>query len=669
MKKSEIKRKKEEKEIEKTEEAEKSYDARKFLKTEEWKEKEGKRISEKEKKDITKELINIYKGEDGKIPDMSKIEHKKRSKVKFILISLVVFFALLAGISWLGFFIFAPQKFSGEGVKLEIDAPGEIAGGEEVTLSIKYENNENVPLGHAEIEVRYPEGFILKEAKPQAANSQNNLWLLGSLSPGEKGEIEVIGQVFGEINTSKILQAVMTYKPADFNSDFQKVVQATIEIKNSYLEISVEGPEKALVNDKIIYKVKYKNISQTSFENLKIKAQYPENFVFDSAKPESLKEDNSVWLIESLSPEEEREIEITGAFVGDVEGSKELKMQIGFIADDKFNLQKESSFSLEVIKGEALLTLIVNGDNKDQAVYFGSPLNYSIVYKNNGQVEMKDIEIKITFETTSNNNKSLLDWDSLVDENNGQVTGTQISQNLRSGTILWTKKQIKELGSLEPDKEGTINFQIKSKDYESVKDWQFENFEIKSLVEIKIGQIGDLVSEPKLVQSNIIVLKLNSDLKLIAQARYFNDDEIAVGYGPVPPKVGETTAYRIFWRLTNSLHEIENLKISATLPQNISWSEKFDIEAGEIEFNKVTREIAWVLNRLPKDVQSISANFEVTVKPSDEDVGKLLTLLSPTTVTGQDKVSGGTITLISDELNSNLEGDPQVEGKGIVVKD
>lgn len=666
MKETKSKKEKTKKEVEKTEKMEKSYDVKKLLKTEEWKELEDKKISKKEKKDITEELTNIYKDADGKIPDMSKIEHKKRSRAKMILIGLVIFFAFLAGLSWLGFFIFVPQKFSGQGVKLEITAPREIAGGEEISLLIKYENNENVPLGQAEIEVRYPEKFILKETKPQASNLQNNLWNLGSIPAGGKGEIEIKGQLFGEINTSETVQAALTYKPADFNSDFQKVAQAAIEIKNSFLEISVEGPEKVLVNDELVYKVKYKNTAQITFQNLKIKAFYPENFVFDSAKPESLKEDNSVWLIENLDPEKEGEIEITGSFVGDVEGSKELKMQIGFVINDRFNLQKENNFSLEVIKGETLLTLIVNGDNKDQAVNFGSPLNYSIVYKNNSQVEMEDIEIKITFETTSKDNKSLLDWESLDDESNGQVLGVQISEDVRSGTIVWTKRQIKDLASLGPNKEGMINFQIKIKDYETVSNWQFENFEIKSLAEMKIGQMGDIISESKLVQSNAIVLKLNSDLKLTAQARYFNDDEVAVGYGPVPPKVGEVTAYRIFWKLTNSLHEIENLKVSAFLPQSVNWSEKFEIEAGEIEFNKVTREIVWTLNRLPKNVQSVGINFEVTVKPSEEEAGKLLTLLEPTTATGTDKITSGVITLISDELNSDLKGDPQVEGKGIV---
>lgn len=642
-----------------------SGDIKKLEKAEGWKELENKKMIRKEKKDIEKELINIYKDVDGKIPDMSKIEHKKRSKTKLVLIGLVIFFAFLAGLSWLGFFIFKPGKFSGEGVKLEITSPKEAAGGEEVTYLIKYDNGESVPLGQTEINLRYPEKFIFKEANPQPANSEN-LWSLGSIPAGGTGQIEIKGQLFGEINSSQTLQAVLTYKPADFNSDFQKVAQAVIEIKNSFLEISIEGQEKVLVNDKISYKVKYKNNSAAPFQNIKIKVLYPENFVFDSAKPENEKGDNASWLVSSLDSGAEGEIEVLGSFIGDVEGSEEFKMQIGFILDDSFYLQKEISVAVEVIRGEAPLTLIVNGDNKDRTLSFGDTLNYSIVYKNNSQVEMKDIEMKITLETTSRNNKSLLDWTSLVDENNGQVAGVQVSENLRSGAIAWTGQQVENLSSLSSGEENTINFQIEVKDFEDVRDWQIQDFEIKNLVEMKIRKMGDLISEPKVVQSNSITLKLNSDLKLVAQSRYFNDDNVAVGYGSIPPKVGETTAYRIFWKLTNSLHEIENLKVSAVLPQNINWPNKFEIDAGEINFNAATREVAWTLNRMPKDVQSVGVNFEIMITPDASLAGKILTLLSSTAAVGTDKVTGGVMAVNSGELDSNLEGDPQVEGKGVV---
>jgi hypothetical protein len=399
-----------------------------------------------------------------------------------------------------------------------------------------------------------------------------------------------------------------------------------------------------------------------------VEISYPENFVFDSAKPETEENDNTRWLIPSLENDKENEIELTGAFVGDVSGQREFKARIGFFLDNKFYFQSETTFPVEILKSDALLTLLVNGKNQDQNLNFGDMLNCSIVYKNNSQVEMNDVEIKAIFQTTSKNNTGLLDWQSLIDEKNGVVVGNQISPDIREGNITWTKRQIVDLASLSSGKEGTINFQIKIKNYELVKNWQLKNFEVQAYVEMKIGKLGSSATEPKIIKSNTIVFKLNSDTAFLAFARYFNDDDIAVGYGPVPPKVGETTAYRIFWRVTNSLHEIKNLKIKTVLPENVRWSEKYQIEAGNINYNPATREVTWTLNRLPNNVLENEVNFEITVLPKSEDKGKLLKLTNETSFEAIDAETGGTITLSSPELTSNLDGDPQVEGKGIVIE-
>lgn len=339
-------------------------------------------------------------------------------------------------------------------------------------------------------------------------------------------------------------------------------------------------------------------------------------------------------------------------------------MQIGFADGGKFYLQKESSFKTNVLIGAVLPTLILNGDSKDRTVGFGDTLNYSIVYQNKDKVDLQNLEIKMIFDSTSQNNKMILDWTALKDDADGTVVGTQLSLETREGTITWTKKQISGLAKLAPGAEGTINFQIKVKPFSDFQDWTTKNFKVKSLVEVKIGKNGESASET--VDSNTINLQINSNLNLKTEARYFNDDNIAVGNGPVSPEVGKTTAYRIFWTVTNSLHEIENLHVSTILPGNINWSNKDEITAGDIKFDEATREILWTLNKIPTDVKSVGVNFEVTVTPTAADKGKLLTLLLSTNLAATDKSTGGTISKTNDALTSNLDGDPSAEGKGVV---
>lgn len=623
---------------------------------------EDKKISPRDKKAIEQELIEIYKDQNGEMPDMTKIDHKKRSRAKTVLVGLVVFFAFLAVLSWAGFFFFGQQKgFSGEKVNLEISGPQTAAGGEQIEYIIKYENQENVPLGQTEIEVRLPDNFVLIEISPTTFEGKN-LWQIGSLAPGKSGEIKIKGAFYGTLDSLGTLQAVLTYKPADFNSEFQKVATAITKIDQTVLDVEISGPERILNQSEATFKIKYKNTADATVQNVRVSVKAPSDFMFK--KEESEKEVVS-WDLPVIDPNSEGEIEFSGSFGEVAEGERELLTQIGFAKDDKFFLQKEVIFKTNVVRGAVLATLIVNGDSKDRAINFGDTLNYSIIYQNKDEVELGDLEIKIIFETTAHKNKTLLDWTTLKDDADGIVVGTQLTPELRQGTITWTKRQMSELARFAPGSEGTINFQIKLKQFADVQDWGLKDFEIKNLASVKIRKIGSEVRE-ETVESNPITLRVNTNLELTAQARYFNDDNIAVGSGPLPPKVGETTAYRIFWKVTNALHEVENLKISSILPENINWSNKFEIDAGEIKFDEKTREVAWTLNRMPVDVKELGVNFEVAVTPTESDKGKFLTLLLNTNLQATDKVTGGTISKNFEALTSNLDGDPSAEGKGIV---
>lgn len=622
----------------------------------------GSKIKTRDKKVVEKELLEIYKDQNGEIPDMSKIYHKKKSRAKRTLTGLVAFFAFLAAASWAGFFFFGQgRNFSGDKVTMEIIAPATAAGGEMIEYIIKYKNGEGVPLGRAEIQAKMPDNFVLSETDP-APSEGESLWRLGSLSAGKEGEIKVRGVLYGAIDNLEAFQAVLTYKPADFNSDFQKVATGVIKIDRSVLDLELSGPQRILTKSEALFKIKYKNNAATALQNVRIFVPAPQGFSFKEKADEA---GVLSWDSAEVLPSEEKEIEFHGSFGEAAEGEKEIKAEIGFTSGDGFYLQKESVFKTNVLAGAMAVTLVANGDSKDRTINFGDTLNYSVAYQNKDKADLSDIEIKMVFESTSRNNKMILDWATLKDDEDGVVLGTQISPEIRQGTITWTKRQISGLANLAPGAEGMINFQIKLKPFSEFQGWDTKDFEIKSLVAVKIGKMDSEIGE-ETISSNTINLKVNTNLGFQAEARYFNDDNIAVGSGPLPPTVGEVTAYRIFWTVANSLHEIENLRVSTILPENISWSNKYEITAGELKFDEATREVVWTLNRMPLDVTNLGINFEVTVTPTAAEKGKLLTLLLGTNLTATDKSTGGIITKITDALTSNLDGDPAAEGRGIV---
>lgn len=603
---------------------------------------------------IQKELMNIYKDETG-LPDMSKLERKKSHRLRNISIIVMAVLLLIAGATWLGLAFFGGiNKFSGDNINVEIQGPHDFTSGEEIIYIIKYSNREKLPISRIEIFVQYPQGFIFKSAEPQATNENNNQWSLGTLAKGGEGEIKITGRLLGNIDSDKTITAYFDYRPANFNSDFQEVANFNTRISSSVIDVELGPPEEIIAGEPAEFTIKYKNNFQESFKNLKIILFKPDDFKLESSSPE-ISEEGSVWLIKELIPAEEQKIDFIGIFSSDIEGSQEMIVQIELQNDEgEWYLQQEKNFIVEVLKGELIVNLIINGSDDNQTINFGDTLNYSLVYKNKGKTAVKDLIIQ------ANLVGNLIDWETFKDENGGKKEGSK---------IIWTSEEIKELALAKKDDEGVINWQIKIRERSDFKEEESIDSSLMSWVTIGliIGEEEGSRAQTS-ITSKTIINELNSDLHLGSRGRYFNDDNIAVGSGPIPPEVGKPTTYRILWELTNSVHEVSNIKVKTVLPGNVYWTGKSVVGAGQLNFNVNTREIIWSINRLPLTVRKLESSFEVSITPAAEDEGTSLVLIPETTLEAYDRKTGEQIFSAAGAIDTNLEGDPVVEGKGIVIE-
>ena len=178
-----------------------------------------------------------------------------------------------------------------------------------------------------------------------------------------------------------------------------------------------------------------------------------------------------------------------------------------------------------------------------------------------------------------------------------------------------------------------------------------------------------MASDELEVSSNEIINNINTDIELRVEGRYFDDDNIAVGTGPLPPVVGEKTTFRIYWSIANSLFEVSDVKVTTRLPEGVDWADKFLVKVGEINYSSKNREISWTINRLPpnKNFDDINVWFDVFVIPTKNQVRKLLILTDQTDLTATDKSTNAQITKTGKAITSNLEDDPIGGGKGLVI--
>nr|AQS29736.1 hypothetical protein [uncultured bacterium] len=610
-----------------------------------------------------KGLSQIYQNKDGSLPDISHLEVKRKNRWKLFLISFLGVLIILSAISWLGFIIFSPNGgFGSQSIKLELKGQQSISSGDEVIYVLNYKNLEKVTLKNVEIIFRYPDGFEFISAQPAPTNNFNSSWQLGDLSKGATGKIEIKGRIIGEVGSLKTINATASFQPENFSSSFKEVTSFSSQITSSILEINVDGPAQILSEKKTTYKINYRNTSDQDLENVKILVIYPSNFIFQESNPQPFsREDdarnlNNQWLIDKLEKNQEGEIEISGGYIFDEEVPEaSFMVQIGFLDQEsqEFFLQQEKIIKTKIIGQNLSLSLIINGSNQDQPINFGQTLAYSIVYKNLGQEDLDEVEISVILDS------DILDFDSLEDKNSGKIEGKKIT---------WNKDQISELDLVRPLDENTIDFTIQVKSAEDINLNEI-NLKVKSKATATLAKIGELEAEDMKIETEEITNNINTNIQLKVEGRYFDDDNIAVGTGPLPPVVGKTTTFRVYWSIANSLHEVTDVAVKTTLPAGVEWVNKYLVKVGNISYSARDNSITWSIDRISpnKSFDDVNVWFDVSVTPTPQQAKKLLILTDQTTLTATDKLTESEITKIGKAVTSNLEDDPIGGGRGLVI--
>ena len=139
-----------------------------------------------------------------------------------------------------------------------------------------------------------------------------------------------------------------------------------------------------------------------------------------------------------------------------------------------------------------------------------------------------------------------------------------------------------------------------------------------------------------------------------------------LGLGPIEPRAGEESTYNIRFVLTNNLHNVENVQVQAKLPNTVVWSDKENHERGDLFFKAATNEVVWNISNLPKSPQPLEASFNVDIKPTDDDRGRILILLSNISLSAKDTETGALISKEVKAITTAFDDPILGQTKGIV---
>ena len=594
-----------------------------------------KKVESLKDKKVNRELNDIYKNDDGSMPNMKNFKRKKSGGLFRAFMVLIIASAFLAGVAWVGFFVFQPQlQFAEKDVVLEIEGNEDITAGQEVKYRIRYRNSQNMPLSKVVLQVRYPEGFVFEDSSVPPTNDKKDEWTLGSLEEHASGYIDIYGRLYGDLSRKQSFRAFLNYYPSNFSSEFQKVFSLNTEVTESPVELNIKAIEEVVPGTETEFILEFTVADEIGRDNLAIMLEPSGGFAKTGSSIDSDEENEYLWSLASVG--EENKLVIKGSFnpEGSVEDVKMIFKVVGWKdserqVDPYVYLNKE--IDIKLLKTDLAVNLAINGSLSDITVEPGEILNTSVVLRNAGEAPLKNVSVRLVYETPSYDNLSMLDWYELDDSADGDILGDQINAQTRRGIISWTSRHIKDLAVLEPGEELNIDLHIPFKDSADLDLTRFVSTDAKAFVEVKYENAG----EQKLLTSNEIGMMVNSDMDFEVRDKISEND-------------ANKEVHTITWLLANTYHELKDIEIKADIYGDITWDEEsLTVPAGEAVWDKKSQTLVWKVDSMPTSVDVLALQFSFvlnTKNPSQTN------LTSKVNIRATDVITESQILKVGDEI-------------------
>jgi hypothetical protein len=586
-------------------------------------------------------------------------EEKKEKRKKILKKALIVLgaLALVAGIISLALYI-RKSAFTEQQVKVSISGPEKVKSGESVSFDIDYQNLNRASLAGAVLYINYSENF-----KPsgnlqfESEGSSTSKFNIGNIAGKTNGKVTIQGKFFGASDALVYFEVKLNYKPSTFNSTFEAKANSSVFISSSPLTIEVSGPLNEASGNAVSYVVKYQNTGQEDFNDLKLKADFPDGFSFSSSDPLAA-QGNNIWYVGTLAAGQSGQVKVTGTVAGARDEQKTTKFSIGEIgSDNAFISYGEAASTVKIIGSPIVLKEAINGKSEDVSVSAGDTVSFKIGYQNTGSIGLRDVVFSVEA------NSPILDYSRINEQGaKGEFDGDK-------KIITWKSSEIPDFKMLSPGAQGEIDFSIPVKDVIPVSGPKDKNFSFSAVARMDSPDIPTPEGSNKVVASNSVNVKLNS--KLLASLQGFFNDADIVNSGPIPPKVGQETTFTLHLKIANVSNDVTDAKVAMTLAPGVKWKNNFLPKDTSMSYSDRTNELDWNVGSLAAGTGVITdpkeVIFQLGVTPTLNQVSDFAPLVSQTVFSAKDSFTNQPLELKIGAKDTNLPEDLGVGDMGKVT--
>lgn len=556
-------------------------------------------------------------------PEIAPMAHPKikRGYRKYVLLVGLSFFVLSIAVSSLLFFL-GGNTISGDNIAIDLTGPFTVGGGEALPLQVGVTNQNTVPIESATLIITYPDGTqsVTEEGKELFVERLP----LETIDPGETLNIPLRAIVFGEENQEKTVRAEIEYRVSGSNSTFAKEAEPlSFKISSSPVIVSVDALQKVSSGQDNEITLTISSNSPNTLNGLIVRADYPAGFDYTTSDPQPVSGQN-IWRIDSLEPEGETTITITGVIVGGEDDQFTMHFSAG-VPNDQDRLSLSSVFSTAatnfVIEQPFIgVDLSVNGnDTGTVAVEAGERVSVQMTIENTTDDTIFDGRVELS-----------LSGNALTDYEVIPGSGFYDSTNNR---IYWDASSIKDLQEIEPGGTVMLNAVLRpDPDIESTPSLAFD-------VDARAKRVAENQVTEVLIGTAQSVVKVSSVATLITEVG--RNTSTFADTGPLPPVAEMETTYTLTMFIQNGTNDVGDARVTAPLPSYVEWLGNTS-GAGTFSFNETARILTWDAGSIDAN-QSKIASFQISFLPSISQIDTTPTLIGDQQFRATDRFTGAVV--------------------------
>ncbi|MBL7053854.1 hypothetical protein ISS06_01470 [Patescibacteria group bacterium] len=562
---------------------------------------------------------------------------------------IVVFILLIIFVIAVGLFYLSKNNKTrfNSGIDFWIHGEPVQSFGVEDSFFVFIKNKEIRELEDITVTLFFPDKFNLIHENLECEEISTNRcsWHIDRIAKNGLKDIKFSGIFLGDINSPQVFRGEINFKLKGFSSVFQKKLSFSVNIEPSFM-LSVNMPDKALSYEDLEFDFFLKSIVNENISNIKIIFNFPDNFIpkkiininNKEEKVNTTEQSNNIDINIDKIDKKELNFKIIGFFDKPNKDSF-FNINAGIIDNKVFYNQSLQPENINVTDfGFKALVSIDENKEPVQDYDWGDDVSIKMAYFNDSDKVVEDFVLEMRID-----NKKY----------------AYISED----DLLFKIKKVL------PGESGNVNFSLplKSSTQASKNNYKNANFLIYAMAS---GIFSD--NQEWKSKSNEIDIRINTFVELEAEARYYNDERVAIGSGNLPPKMGEETSYWIFWRIKNTTNSIKDIFVKTKLPTNVSYLNKTGATNGLILYDAKARQVIWQIPTISAyrggGYSLLEAGFEVSVSPIISNVGSVMDLTKDIFLNFEDNFTQDSTSIIKNPLNTFLNADPVFNGSGVVLK-